>query len=440
MNITKENIDPLNTIVKVDIVAEDYKDKVTKVLNDYRKKANIPGFRKGHIPMGMVKKQYGKSIMIDEVNKLLQEKLNKFLTEEHLDILGDPLPVVKDDFSWDAEKFSFEFELGLAPEFDLDIKSKNEITEYKIEITEELIEKEIENIQARYGKLIPLEKVEEHSKVTGTFINEEKGISKEFSFPVDDLKEKKNKKKLIDAKVCDIIELDTKEFFEKEVNLQQVLEITKEEADNSGGTVRFTIKEINKMELADLNQELFDKVFPDGSIKTIAGLKIKIKEDAEKQFQQQADQQLLNAVTEYLIENTKFDLPAKFLQRWLQITGKKELTTEEAKEEYTKSEKGLRYQLIESKIMKDNNIKLEYAELLDYTKEVIRLQMTRFGNINREEEELNNIAVKVLSDKDETKRLKTQLLSQKMLSFYKENMKFKIREISYEDFIKEIYK
>ena len=138
MNITKENIDALNAVVKVDIVADDYQAKVTEVLTDYRKKADIPGFRKGHVPMGMVKKQYGKSVMIDEVNKLLQDSLNKFLTEEKLDILGNPLPRVQDDFNWDADKFSFEFELGLAPEFDVNLKSKKKVTQYNIVATEEL--------------------------------------------------------------------------------------------------------------------------------------------------------------------------------------------------------------------------------------------------------------------------------------------------------------
>ena len=153
MNITKENIDALNAVVKVEIVAEDYQAKVTELLTDYRKKADIPGFRKGQVPMGMIKKQYGKSIMIDEVNKLLQNSLNKYLAEEKLDILGNPIPRIKENFNWDAETFSFEFELGLAPEFDVDLKSKKKVTEYTIVATEDLIDEEVKNIQSRYGKM-----------------------------------------------------------------------------------------------------------------------------------------------------------------------------------------------------------------------------------------------------------------------------------------------
>lgn len=438
MNITKENIDALNAVVKVDIVADDYQEKVTKVLNDYRKTANIPGFRKGHVPMGMVKKQYGKAVMIDEVNKLLQESLNKFLVEEKLDILGNPLPRVQDDFNWDADKFSFEFELGLAPEFNVDLKS-DKVKQYNIVATDELIEKEVENIQSRYGKMISKEEATEEANITGTFVNEEKEINKKSTISVKDIKGKTNLKKFVGSKVGDVLELKTKNLFEDEHKLQQALGVSHDDAHGLEVPVTFTIEEINETELAELDQELFDKLFADGSVKTVTDLKGKIKEDAEKQFQQQADQQLLNAVTESLVENTKFDLPKEFLQKWLQTAGEKELTIDEAAAEYEKSEKGLRYQLIEGKIMKDNDIKLDYAELVDYAKGFIRAQMAQFGNMNPEEKELDDIAGRILQNQDEAQKLQTQLISQKLLAFYKENMKFDTKEVSYEDFIKEVY-
>ncbi|WP_417786107.1 trigger factor [Tenacibaculum sp.] len=440
MNITKENVDALNAVVKVDIVAEDYQDKVTKVLNDYRKTANIPGFRKGHVPMGMVKKQYGKSIMIDEVNKLLQESLNKFLVEEKLDILGNPLPRVQEDFNWDADKFSFEFELGLAPEFDVNLQPKNKVTQYNIVATDELIEKEVENIQSRYGKMSAKDEVAEETNVTGTFVNEEKEINKKSTISVKDIKGKTNLKKFVGAKVGDVLELKTKNLFEDEHKLQGALGVSHDEVHDLDIPVTFTIEEITEIEPAELDQELFDKLFADGSVKTVTELKEKIKEDAEKQFQQQADQQLLNAITENLVDNTKFDLPVEFLQKWLQTAGEKELTAEQAVEEYNKSEKGLRYQLIEGKIMKDNDIKLDYAELVDYAKGFIRAQMAQFGNMNPEEKELEDIAGRILQNQDEARRLQEQLISQKLLAFYKENMSFDTKEVSYEDFIKEVYK
>ncbi|MFL0063232.1 trigger factor [Tenacibaculum maritimum] len=440
MNITKENVDALNAVVKVDIVAEDYEAKVAKVLSDYRKNANIPGFRKGHVPMGMVKKQYGKSVMIDEVNKLLQESLNKFLVEEKLDILGNPLPRIQEDFNWDAGEFSFEFELGLAPEFDVNLKSKKKVTQYNIVANEELLDKEVENIQSRYGKMSTKEEVTEEANVTGTFTSEEKEINKKSTVSLKDIKGKTNLKKFVGAKVGDVLTLKTKNLFEDEHKLQGALGVAHDDVHGLDITVSFTIEEITEIALAELNQELFDKLFADGSVKTVTELKEKIKEDAEKQFQQQADQQLLNAVTEHLVEETKFDLPKDFLQKWLQTAGEKQLTEEEATEEYNKSEKGLRYQLIEGKIMKDNDIKLEYAELVDYAKGFIKAQMAQFGNMNPEEKELDDIASRVLSNQEEAKRLQEQLTSQKLVAFYKENLSFDTKEVSYEEFIKEVYK
>ncbi|TVZ56716.1 trigger factor [Lutibacter sp. Hel_I_33_5] len=440
MNITKENVDALNAVVKVDIVADDYQEKVTKVLQDYRKTANIPGFRKGHVPMGMVKKQYGKSIMIDEVNKLLQDSLNKFLTEEKLDILGNPLPRIQDDFNWDADKFSFEFELGLAPEFDVNLKSKKKVTQYNIVAKDDLIDKELENLRSRYGKMSTKDEVVEGANVTGTFVNEEKEINKKSTISLKDIKGKSNLKKFIGTKVGDVLELKTKGLFADEHKLQGALGVSHDDIHGLDIKVSFTIEEITETELADLDKELFDKLFVDGSVNTVTELRAKIKEDAEKQFLQQGDQQLLNAITEHLVENTKFDLPAEFLQKWLQTAGEKELTLEEATEEYSKSEKGLRYQLIEGKIMKDNDIKLDYAELQDYAKGFIRSQMAQFGNMNPEEKELDDIAGRILSNQEEAKRLQEQLMSNKLLAFYKENMSFKKKELSYEDFIKEVYK
>ena len=440
MNITKENVDALNAVVKVDIVAEDYQTKVTEVLQDYRKKADIPGFRKGHVPMGMVKKQYGKSVMIDEVNKLLQESLNKFLTEEKLDILGNPLPKMKDDFSWDTESFSFEFELGLAPEFEVDLSAKKKITQYNIVADDALIDKEIENLQARYGKMNAVDVVAETSNVTGTFVNEENEINKKSTIALADIKGKVNLKKFVGAKVGDVIELKTKGLFSDEHKLEGALGLSHDKIHGLDIKVSFTIEEITETELAELDQELFDKLFPNGDVKSVTEVRNRIKEDAEKQFLTQGDQQLLNAVTEYLVENTKFDLPAEFLQKWLATAGEKEMTAEEAAAEYEKSEKGLRYQLIEGKIMKDNDIKLDYAELVEYAKGFIRTQMAQFGNMNPEEKELDDIAARILGNQDEAKRLQEQLISHKLLTFYKENITFKTKEVTYENFIKEVYK
>lgn len=440
MNITRENIDALNAVVKVEISSEDYQDKVSKILKDYRKKADIPGFRKGQVPMGMVKKQYGKSVMIDEVNKLLQESLNNFLVEEKLDILGNPLPKIKDDFSWETDDYSFEFELGLAPVFEVDLTAKKKITQYIIVANDELLDREVKNIQKRFGKLISKETIEEGDNIIGTFINEEKAIDKKSTIELDAIKGKVNKKKFIGKKVGDSIELKTKGLFSDDHKLMGALGLNHDEIQGLEIPVTFSIEEINITELADINQELFDKVFGPNVVKSETELRARIKEDSEKQFMTQSDQQLLNAITEYLVENTAFDLPAEFLKKWLAVAGEKPMTSEQANEEFEKSEKGLRYQLIEGKILKDNNLQINYEELNEFTKGFVKTQMAQYGQLNPPEKELDDIVKRVLSNKDEAKRLQDQLVSQKLLNFYKEKITFKVKEVNYEQFVKEVYK
>ncbi len=440
MKITKEDIDALNSVVKIDITANDYQEKVDTQLHDYRKKANIPGFRKGHVPMSLVKKQYGKSVMIDEVNKLLQESLNKFLVEEKLDVLGNPLPKMKENFSWDEDQFTFEFELGLAPDFEVNLKPKKAITAYKIIADDKMINTQIDNIREQYGKLITQSVVEENSNVTGTFVNEEKEIEKKSTFKLEKIKGKTNLKKFIGAKVGDTLELKSKGLFTDDHMLMNVLGLSHDDAHDFEADLAFSIEEITHTELAELNQELFDKIFGAGLVKSEDEFKSRLKEDAEKQFGSQSDQQLLNAVTESLIDNTKFDLPAEFLKKWLAVSGEKPMTVEQAGEEYERSEKGLRYQLIEGKLMTDHKLQITYDDLKDYTKGFVRAQMAQFGDNKIEDKELDDIVNRVLSNQEEVKRLSDQLKNEKLLKFFKENIKLKTKEVTYEDFIKEVYK
>ena len=440
MNITKENIDALNAVVKVEISTEDYQDKVSTILKDYRKKADIPGFRKGQVPMGIVKKQYGKSVMIDEVNKLLQDSLNKFLTEEKIDILGNPLPKMQDDFNWDAEDYAFEFELGLAPVIDVDLNSKKKITQYKIVADKKIIDDEVEKIRKQFGKLVAKAEVEEGVSLTGTFVNEEKEINKKSTIELASIKGKVNQKKFIGKKVGDVVTLKTKGLFTDDHQLMGALGLSHDDIHGLDIELAFTIEEVNVTELAEMNQELFDKVFGKDAVKTEDELRAKIKEEIEKQFQAQTDQQIINDVNDSLVANTKFDLPAEFLKKWIVVSGEKPLTPEQASEEYEKSEKGLRFQLIQDKIFKDNNLQITFEELKDYTKGFVKAQMAQYGQLNPEEKQLDDIVKRVLENEEEVKRLQDQLMGQKLLDFYKENVSFKIKEVNYEEFVKEVYK
>lgn len=439
MNITKEQIDDLNAVVKVAITKEDYQDKVDTILKDYKKQANIPGFRKGQVPMGLIKKQYGKAVLVDEVNKLLQDNLNKYLTEEKLDVLGNPLPKQQDHFDWDKEELAFEFELGLAPNFEVALKTKKPITHYKIVADKKMITEHVERIQKQYGKLISKDEVENNNEVSGTFINEAEEINNQTLLELDKLKSKKAKESLLGKKVGDVVSLKTKGLLKENHLLASILGISAEKAEKLDIEVDFTISEINEREPAALDQELFDKLFGKDSVSSEKELRARIAEDSEKQFEQQADQKLLNDVTEYFIENTKFDLPAGFLTKWIQVTGEKELSEEEAAEEFKKSEKGLRYQLIEGKIINENNLQVQFDELKEFAKGFIKSQMAQFGQLDPKEEELDNIAARVLGNQDEVKRLSEQLMSQKLLNVYKEKANLKTKEVTYENFVKEVY-
>jgi len=439
MNITKEQIDDLNAVVKVAITKDDYQDKVDSILTDYRKQANIPGFRKGHVPMGLIKKQYGKAVLVDEVNKLLQDNLNKYLTEEKLDVLGNPLPKQQDNFDWEQDQLDFEFELGLAPSFEVPLKTKKSLTLYKIVADKKMVDEQVLRMQKQYGKLVSKKEVGKDFEVLGTFKNEAEEIENKTTLELDKVKSKKALNSLLGKKTGDVITLKTKGLFKEDYLLSSVLGISQEKAKGINIEVSFTIDEINEREPAKLDQELFDKLFGKDAITSAKELKDRIKEDSEKQFEQQSDQKLLNDITEYFIKNTKFELPAEFLTKWIQMTGEEPLSDEQANEEYEKSEKGLRYQLIEGKIIKDNDIQIQFEELKEFAKGFIKSQMAQFGQLNPQEEELDTIAARVLGNQDEVKRLSEQLMSQKLINLYKEKVNLKTKEVTYENFVKEVY-
>lgn len=444
MNITRKDIDDLNAVLTVEINKDDYEGKVEKILKDYRKNANIPGFRKGHVPMGMIKKQHGKAVLIDEVNTMLQESLQQYITDEKLDILGHPLPKNEAEIDWDSDDYTFEFELGLTPKFDVDLKA-HETVQYKIVADKEMIDNQVKTIRKQYGKLISKEEVEEDDEVTGVFTYEASedseiaSIDKTATFSTADIKGKTQLKVLLGAKPGDKITLKTKGLFADEHNNEQMLGVTHDQAHGLAIEVTFEVKEVNKRELAEMNQELFDKIFGEGKVTSEEELRDKIREDAEGQFVQQSDQKLLNDVVETLIENTKFDLPAEFLTRWIARSGEKPLTEEEAKAEYERSEKGLRYQLIEGKLRVENNLSATFDELKQYAKDMIRVQMAQFGQTNPSEEELDSITARILSNQEEVERMTEQLHTNKMLQFFKENAKLKAKEISFDDFAKSAY-
>ena len=440
MNISKTDLDALNAVIKITVDRSDYETKVNTVLSDYRKNANIPGFRKGHVPMGMIKKQYQQAVIADEVNKLLRENLEKFIKEEKLDLLGNPLPKAADEeLDWNADQMDFEFELGLAPKFEVKLDQLKKVVRYEIDPEAKMINEQLDYIRKQYGKLVSQKNLDKDFEITAQFRNEELEIEKISSFKLDDFKSKKALKSLKEETINSVVNFPVKGLFKEDELLKRLLSLDDDKLKElKDSNITLEIKEINERIPAELNQELFDKLYAPGTVTSEKELKERIKEDLQKQFEPQADQKLLNDITEFLVEKTKFKLPADFLKRWMKTSGKEELSPEQAAEEYEKSEKGIRYQLIEGQIITENKLDISFEELKDFAGTLVANQMRQYGQ-EPDETQIEGIVSNVLTNPEETRRISEQLMSNKILTFFKENAPLKQKKVGFDAFVKEAY-
>ncbi len=439
MDIKRVAVNAVNETIVMTVVHMDYKGQVAKRINEKMPLATVKGFRKGAVPKDLVEKQYGKAIKQEEVQKVVDLALERFVQSERLNLLGTPLAKVNENFSWDTEELVFEYEIGLVPSFELDLEAKNDIIKYVVTADDKLIDGQVARIQKQFGKAVPQEVVTAGFDISGVFTNEEKGIANPTTISLDIFKDKATADKFIGKKVGDVVTVNTKGLFADDHQLMDVMKVAHDDVHGLEVDVDFTIDGINSTELAELNQELFDKLFGPGNVASLEDLKAKIKEDAETQFAQQADQKLLGDVTEFLIENTKFDLPAEFLKKWLQTVGEKQLSPAEAEVEYARSEKGLRFQLIEGRAMAQSDIKITFEDLKAFTTKSIRQQMAQFGQTNPTDEEVQGIVARVLANQDEVKRLSDQVVAEKLLEVFKEKANPTTKEVTYEEFIAASY-
>jgi trigger factor len=439
MDIKRVAISAVNEVIVMTVPHMDYKGQVAKRINEKMPLATVKGFRKGAVPKALVEKQYGAAIKIEEVNKVVQLALQRFIETERLNLLGSPLPKINENFSWDAEELVFEFEIGLAPEFEINLDAKNDIVKYQIIADDAMLNSQIGRIQKQYGKIISQTVVAEGNDVSGVFSNEEAGINNRATIDLADLADANVAKSFIGKKVGDVITLKTKGLFNDDHKLMDYLAVDHDDVHGLDVEVTFTIDEVVAHEPAELNQELFDKLFGDGSVSSLEELKAKIKGDAEKHFAQQAEQKLMTDVQDFLIENTKFDLPDEFLIKWIQASGENKLSPEEAAIEYSRSEKGLRFQLIEGKALAQSNIQITFEDLKSFTANVIRQQMAQYGNMNPTAEEVDGIVARVLSNQEEVKRLSEQVVADKMLQLFKEKANPKTKEVTYDQFVAAMY-
>lgn len=446
MKVTLEEVDALNAIIKVEVAPSDYQEKVKSTLNNYRKNAKVPGFRPGNVPFGYVQKQYGKAVLSEELNKLVGEALNRHIVDNKLNVLGNPIPRIEDGFVGDIEKpdtFQFNYDIGLSPTFNVGLSSKSNYDYMKVKVDDKLIDEQVNDLRRRYGKLSSGEKVGPTDLVLGQFVELrddgsilEGGIMHSSTISLEFIEDKATKDALIGKVVGDKVEVDPTKVSRGGKDTAAMLGIKEEELDSISSRFQLTVTDIKVMQLAELTDELFTRLFGEGSVSNEKELRERVKSDLGGMFVADSDKLLTRAVYEDLIENTKLDLPDAFLKRWIKMSNEKQITDEQIELEYDSYAKGLKWQLIQGEIFKVNEIKLEDQEALAFTKGLIANNYAQYGMPAPEDAELTSSAINILKNKEEASRIYDMLAENKLTNFFKQTVKLNEKEISYDDFVK----
>jgi trigger factor len=445
MKITQSKVKKMMSSITVEVEESDYIGKVDTTLKKYRKDAVIPGFRKGKTPMSIISKQYKVSVVVDEVNKMIQDELYKHITDNKVRVLGSPMPMGSEEIDWvNSVDFKFEYEIGLAPEFDVKLGNKDSLNYYNITAEDKLVDNYCTDIAKRYGKMSNPEVSEKGDMVFCTIsqldvngVLMENGISNDATVSIDVIVDKKNQKKFIGLKKDDHLILNVVSVFENKTDLAAMLNISAEELTGLvSEEFQFTVKQVNRLAPSELNPELFAKVYKEESIKDVKAFKAKIKEEAENSFIVESDRMLKNDVVTFFINKTKLKLPDEFLKRWLVKTSEKPLTMEQVEQEYDMYSKSLKWQLIENKILEEHEIKINNEDLLEHTKKMVAFQMKQYGQPSTDEKQLLDISENILKNDDERNTISDQLFVERTLVIYKEIFKLKNKSISYDDFVK----
>jgi trigger factor len=446
MNITRENIDDLNAVLKVEIKKPDYEGKVENVLKDYRKKANIKGFRPGMVPIGLIKKMYGHAVQIDEINKVVTESIQKYLTDEKIEVLGDPLPKIDEQEKIDfdsQEDFIFSFELGLAPVIDLKLSKKNKLNDYEISIDEKMKNDYIDNYTRRYGELRKADETEEKDVVKGKIeAIDENGVAiaegpsiEDTSLGIDIIKDKKIKKQFIGKKLNDSIDFDLKKAFPNDTEIAGILHKKKEEVADIDGNFRFTINDISRFYPAELGKELFDKIYGEGIVGSEEEFMKKIEVEIGLNLKRESDFKLMMDVKNLAIEKTDFQLPEEFLKKWL-LRVNENTTQEQVEKEFDSFRKDLKWQLIRNKVARDNEVKISEEELLKEAENITRYQFQQYGLFYATDEQISNYAKETLKREEDAKRIADKILDEKVILLMKDLVKLENKSVTVEEFNK----
>lgn len=446
MNITRENIDDLNAVLKIDIAKTDYAEKVENVLKDYRKKANIKGFRPGMVPMGIIKKMYGKAVKIDEINKAVSENIHKYLTDEKIEILGDPLPKINEQEIIDFEtqdEFSFSFDIGLTPAFDLKISKKNKVNLYEIAVDEKMKSDFVSNYTRRFGEFRKADVSEEKDIIKGKIeaLDDKGNLKPEgpsndaSTLAIDIIKDEEIKKAFIGKNENDPVDFDIKKAFPNDNEIAGLLKKKKEEVEGLEGTFRFTINEITRFHPAEINQELFNRIYGEGVINSEDEFNNKIEEEIKESLKRESEFKLMQDIKKLIIEKTDFSLPEDFLKRWLLKVNEK-TTGEQIDKEFDSFRHDLKWQLIRSKVAKENEVKISEEELQKEAENITRYQFRQYGLFYATDEQITNYAKETLKREEDAKRIADKILEDKTLQLLKDYVSIESKNVSVEEFNK----
>ena len=447
MNISRENIDELNAVLKVEIGESDYSGKVDEVLKDYKKKVRLDGFRPGKVPFGLVKKMYYKQILVEEVNKVLSESLSKYLFEEKLRILGEPLPSDEGNgpIDWDSQTdFNFSFDIGLAPEFEVNLTKKDKVPYYTIKIDKEISDSYTDNFTRRFGSYAPAEKVESGEELLTGEIKllasennpEEIVFSDKSNFSLGVMKDEDIKKRFIGAKIGDHISFDLKKAFPNETEIASILQIDKEKVSDLPNDFDFRVNEISSFVNAEINQELFDKAYGKDKIKSEEEFRQEIEKDIRANLDKESDMRFTVDAKEALVKKMKLDLPVEFLNRWLVKVNEGKFTREEIEKDFDNFKQDLEWQLIRDEIIQKQNLEVSEEEILNYAKEVTMMQFMQYGLANVQEDQLEHYAKELLKREEERKKLTEKLYEDKVVAHIKELVKMVDKEVTADEFNK----
>jgi trigger factor len=446
MNITRENIDDLNALLKVNIVKNDYEEKVETVLKDYRKKATIKGFRPGMVPIGLIKKMYGRAVEIDEINKVVTEGIQKYITDEKLEILGDPLPKAdeKEMIDFDTQQeFNFTFEIGLSPVVDLKLSKKNKVHEYEIIIDEKMKNDYLQNYTRRFGELRKADSIEDKDVVKGKIeavdndgnIIPEGPSVEETSIGIDIIKDENIKNEFIGKNLNDTVDFDIKAAFPNDTEIAGILHIKKEEVTDLWPKYRFTVNDISRFFPAELGQELYNKIFGEGVVNSEEEFMKKIEEEIAVNLKRESDYRAMLDIKEMAMEKIEFHLPEDFLKRWLLRVNEK-TTEEQIEKEFDSFRKDLKWQLIRNKVARDNEVKISEEELQKEAETITRYQFQQYGLFYATDDQISNYAKETLKREEDAKRIAEKILEEKVILLMKDMVKLEAKSITVEDFNK----